>query len=49
MNYQEILNRLSGKNRETFRQALEYRKAYYKATGKRLGFDPGFLRMVRVI
>ena len=49
MNFLEILNRLSGENRKAFQQALNYRKAYYKATGRRLGFDPGFLRMLGVI
>lgn len=45
---QETLNRLSEENRMWLLDALTFRQKHYKATGKFLGFDYGFLKSLGV-
>lgn len=49
MSLKELLKTLPEDKRKLLLDALEYRKEYFKQTGKRLGFDPQFARQVGLI
>ena len=49
MSIKELLKSLPEDKRKLLQDALEYRKQYFKRTGKKLGFDPQFARQVGLI
>ena len=49
MSIKELLKTLPEDKRKLLQDALEYRKEYFKRTGKQLGFDPQFARLVGLI
>ena len=49
MSIKELLKSLPEDKRKLLQDALEYRKEYFKRTGKKLGFDPKFARQVGLI
>ena len=49
MSIKELLKTLPEDKRKLLQDALEYRKQYFKRTGKQLGFDPQFSRQVGLI
>ena len=49
MSIKELLKSLPEDKRKLLQDALEYRKQYFKRTGKKLGFDPQFARLVGLI
>ena len=49
MSIKELLKTLPEDKRKLLQDALEYRKQYFKRTGKKLGFDPQFARLVGLI
>ena len=49
MSLKELLKTLPEDKRKLLQDALEYRKWYFRQTGKRLGFDPQFARLVGLI
>lgn len=49
MSLKELLKSLPEDKRKLLQDALEYRKQYFKRTGKKLGFDPQFARQVGLI
>ena len=49
MSLKELLKTLPEDKRKILLDALEYRKQYFKRTGKKLGFDPQFARQVGLI
>ena len=49
MSIKELLKTLPEDKRKLLQDALKYREQYFKQTGKRLGFDPQFARLVGLI
>lgn len=49
MSLKDLLKTLPEDKCKLLQDALEYRKEYFKRTGKQLGFDPQFARLVGLI